>query len=106
MMNERRRGRHDERSLSGPAADAANKGLARDGEVLDGLPGVQLQGLEMPAFTGSFYFDIDDVTALWADLKDRVKIAYPMEEFQYGMREFAIYDNNGYMLQFGTPSRS
>ena len=29
-----------------------------------------------------------------------------MEEFHYGMREFAIYDNNGYMLQFGTPSRS
>jgi hypothetical protein len=23
----------------------------------------------------------------------------------YGMREFAIYDNNGYMLQFGTPTR-
>ena len=28
-----------------------------------------------------------------ADLKDRVKIAYPLEEFHYGMREFAIYDN-------------
>jgi hypothetical protein len=32
-----------------------------------------------------------------------VKIAYPMEDFEYGMREFAIYDNNGYMLQFGAP---
>jgi uncharacterized glyoxalase superfamily protein PhnB len=61
---------------------------------------------ETPAFTGSFYFDVDDVTALWADLKDRVKIAYPMEDFGYGMREFAIYDNNGYMLKFGTPVRS
>jgi uncharacterized glyoxalase superfamily protein PhnB len=59
---------------------------------------------ETPAFTGSFYFDVDDVTALWADLKDRVTIAYPMEDFAYGMREFAIYDNNGYMLQFGTSS--
>jgi hypothetical protein len=26
-----------------------------------------------------------------------------MEDFAYGMREFAIYDNNGYMLQFGAP---
>ena len=25
------------------------------------------------------------------------------ETFAYGMREFAIYDNNGYLLQFGTP---
>ena len=60
---------------------------------------------ETPAFTGSFYFEVDNVTALWADLKDRVAIAYPMEDFEYGMREFAIYDNNGYMLQFGTPVR-
>ena len=60
---------------------------------------------DRPGFTGSFYFDVDDVEALWVDLKDHVEIAYPMEEFHYGMREFAIYDNNGYMLQFGAPTR-
>jgi uncharacterized glyoxalase superfamily protein PhnB len=58
---------------------------------------------ETAAFTGSFYFNVDDVAALWIQLKDQVKIAYPMEDFEYGMREFAIYDNNGYMLQFGAP---
>jgi hypothetical protein len=26
-----------------------------------------------------------------------------MEDFHYGMREFAIFDNNGYLLQFGQP---
>ena len=41
------------------------------------------------------------MASLWADLKGRVAVAYPMEEFHYGMREFAIYDNNGYLLQFG-----
>jgi uncharacterized glyoxalase superfamily protein PhnB len=60
---------------------------------------------DAPVFTGSFYFNVDDVAALWADLKDIVKIAYPLEAFHYGMREFAIYDNNGYMLQFGAPLR-
>jgi len=30
-----------------------------------------------------------------------VRICYPIETFEYGMREFAIYDNNGYLLQFG-----
>src|SRR5262245_38413956 len=58
---------------------------------------------EAPVFTGSFYFNVDDVATLWVQLKDQVKIAYPMEDFEYGMREFAIYDNNGYMLQFGAP---
>ena len=28
--------------------------------------------------------------------KTVVKVGYPMEDFHYGMREFAIYDNNGY----------
>ena len=28
-------------------------------------------------------------------------VVYPMETFGYGMREFAVYDNNGYLLQFG-----
>jgi hypothetical protein len=30
-----------------------------------------------------------------------VTIVYPLEDFPYGMREFAIRDNNGYILQFG-----
>jgi len=34
-------------------------------------------------------------------LKDKVRVCYPLENFEYGMREFAIYDNNGYLLQFG-----
>jgi hypothetical protein len=38
---------------------------------------------------------------MWSRLKDRVKLCYPIETFDYGMREFAIYDNNEYILQFG-----
>jgi uncharacterized glyoxalase superfamily protein PhnB len=52
-------------------------------------------------FTGTFYFTTDDVDAMWKKLKDNIKICYEIENFDYGMREFAIYDNNGYMLQFG-----
>lgn len=54
-------------------------------------------------FTGSFYFNTDDVDALWDDLKDKAKICYEIDDFSYGMREFAIFDNNGYLLQFGKP---
>jgi catechol 2,3-dioxygenase-like lactoylglutathione lyase family enzyme len=52
-------------------------------------------------FTGSFYFTTDDVDALWIELKDKARICYELETFEHGMREFAIYDNNSYLLQFG-----
>lgn len=56
---------------------------------------------EKIGFTGTFYFNTDDVDTLWEELKDKARICYGIEEFFYGMREFAIYDNNGYLLQFG-----
>ncbi len=59
------------------------------------------EGDERPQFTGSLYFMCDDVDALWERVKGRAKVCYPIEDFPYGMREFAIYDNNGYLLQFG-----
>ncbi len=37
---------------------------------------------------------------LWK-LKDITNICYGIENFGHEMREFAIYDNNGYVLQFG-----
>jgi uncharacterized glyoxalase superfamily protein PhnB len=52
-------------------------------------------------FTGSFYFTTDDVDAMWETVKDKAKICYGIEDFVYGTREFAVYDNNGYTLQFG-----
>ncbi len=55
------------------------------------------------AFTGSFYFRTEDVDELWESLKDKARVCYPLEDFDHGMREFAIFDNNGYMLQFGRP---
>ena len=55
-----------------------------------------------PNFTGSFYFRTNDVDALWNTVKDKLRICYPIENFDYGMREFAVYDNNGYLLQFGS----
>ena len=58
---------------------------------------------DKPTFTGSFYFDVDDAAAVWETVKDHARICYPIEDFHYGMREFAIFDNNGYLLQFGQP---
>jgi len=54
-----------------------------------------------PVFTGSFYIMVDDVDALWNEISRKVGIVYAIDNFEYGMREFAIRDNNGFTLQFG-----
>ena len=52
-------------------------------------------------FSGSFYFNVDDVDALWEKLKQNCEVCYEPENFEWNMRAFAIFDNNGYILQFG-----
>ncbi|MFZ1684200.1 MAG: VOC family protein [Candidatus Zixiibacteriota bacterium] len=56
---------------------------------------------DKPLFTGSFYIYSDNVDQLWHQLHEKTSICYPIQDFFYNMREFAIYDNNGYLLQFG-----
>ncbi|HJQ38333.1 MAG TPA: VOC family protein [Thermoanaerobaculia bacterium] len=75
--------------------------LSRDGvAVMLALPNAHLP-FEKPVFTGSLYFRCDHVDELWQQLRDLANICYPIESFDYGMREFAIFENNGYVLQFG-----
>ncbi|RYZ22039.1 MAG: bleomycin resistance family protein [Chitinophagaceae bacterium] len=54
-----------------------------------------------PKYTGSFYLRTDDVEGWWQRLKDSADIVYPIETFDWGMREFAIRDLNGFMIQIG-----
>lgn len=61
----------------------------------------QHRNLHKPIMSGSLYIKTNEVATLWENLKSKCKICYPLEDFDYGMREFAIYDNNGYLLQFG-----
>ncbi len=52
-------------------------------------------------FTGAIYIHMDGIDELWEKVKDRAEVCFPVQNFDYGMREFGIYDNNGYLLQFG-----
>lgn len=71
-------------------------------EILFCLPNAH-RPFEKPDCTGSFYINTDDVDGLWETLKEQAEVVYNIENFEYGMREFAVYDNNGYVLQFGQP---
>lgn len=72
-------------------------------EIMAALP-LENEPFDRPVFTGSFYFLMEEgVDELWATFKGKAKICYPPETFPYSMREFAVFDNNGYLLQFGQP---
>ena len=75
--------------------------LNHDVEIMISLPNAHAP-FDKPRFTGSLYMKLDDVDALWQRVKDKTTVVYPLENFHYGMREFAIRDNNGYCLQFGS----
>jgi uncharacterized glyoxalase superfamily protein PhnB len=85
-------GRNDELGWAALQKDAV--------EIMLALPNAH-STFKNPAFTGSLYMRTDDVDALWVQLKDKTKVRYPIETFSWNMREFAIFDNNGYTLQFG-----
>ena len=71
--------------------------------VMIALPNAH-EPFDSPIFTGSLYFTCDDVDSAWQRLEGEADVCYPIESFEHGMREFAIFDNNGYLLQFGQES--
>lgn len=59
------------------------------------------RNLPSAILSGSLYIKTDQVDHWWEKLRLSCNVCYELETFEYGMREFAIYDNNGYLLQFG-----
>ncbi len=72
--------------------------LERDGVWLMFMHNAHLGA---PHATATQYIYVDDLDALWASIKDRVKAEWGPEDMRYGMKEFAIKDPDGYLLSFG-----
>lgn len=91
-------------SCTGKSDDDGWALLERDGVaiMLSGLS--EHEGDTKSVFSGSLYITCRAVDHVWTTVKNRAKICYPIENFPYGMREFGIYDNNGYLIQIGTPT--
>ena len=49
---------------------------------------------------GRFNFDVDDVDALWEDLRSRATVIEPLFDTPYGTRKFTICDPDGNELGF------
>lgn len=75
--------------------------LVRDNvQVMIAVPS-QHPEFNSPQMSGSIYIKTDDVEKIWKELKDKTDICYPIDNYETGMREFAIFDNNRYIIQFG-----
>jgi uncharacterized glyoxalase superfamily protein PhnB len=53
-----------------------------------------------PSFTGTLYFRVVGVEALYARVRERPEVVWPLEQQDYGTREFGIRDPDGYVLAF------
>jgi catechol 2,3-dioxygenase-like lactoylglutathione lyase family enzyme len=56
-----------------------------------------------PTFTGGLYLFPHDLERVAAELNGRVPFIWGLEESEYGYREFAIRDPDGYTLVFAEP---
>jgi uncharacterized glyoxalase superfamily protein PhnB len=54
--------------------------------------------------TGTLFIEVDEVEALYQELKDKVPIVMPFLVQWYGMKEFAIADPDGYVITFAQRS--
>ena len=57
-----------------------------------------------PVFSGTLYVFPESVTALADEYHGKVEFAWGPEVMDYGMREFAVQDPNGYFLAFSEPA--
>ena len=57
-----------------------------------------------PGLSGQLWIDVSDVTTLHARIAGKVAIEWGPEVYDYGRREFAIKDCNGYLLTFSEPA--
>ena len=50
--------------------------------------------------SGTIYFAVNDVDAFYARVPRGVEIAWPLQNMDYGSREFGLVDCNGYHIAF------
>ncbi len=54
-----------------------------------------------PNLTGDIYITTDNVDAIWDSIQGKASIKSEIADRHYLMRDFSIWDNNGYELCFG-----
>jgi catechol 2,3-dioxygenase-like lactoylglutathione lyase family enzyme len=74
--------------------------VRRDGIAIILVGEGQRLDLKAPSFSGVLYLFPESVDGLAAELDGKVPYAWGPEDTEFGMREFAIRDPDGYTLVF------
>ena len=53
-----------------------------------------------PIFSGTLYVMTNDLDSLAQEFKGKVEFVWGPEVMDYGMKEFAVQDPNGYFIAF------
>ena len=53
-----------------------------------------------PTLTGTLYFNVIGVEELFARISKQVEVVWPLEDQEYGTRDFGVRDSDGYLLAF------
>jgi uncharacterized glyoxalase superfamily protein PhnB len=82
-----------------------------DVRIFLNAPGPALE--EYPAFRGrpiggtlTLFVEVENISASYDELKDRVQVVMPLEAKWYGVTEFAFLDPDGYIITFAQPATS
>lgn len=57
-----------------------------------------------PICSGTFYVFTNELDALAEEFRTTVEFAWGPETMDYGMKEFAVRDPNGYLIAFAEPA--
>lgn len=91
--------------LCGEGVDTGWIELRRGELVLQFYADAPLGTPDTPIMSGTIYVHADGVDALAEEWRDRLKFEWGPETMEYGMREFAFRDPNGYLIAFAAPQR-
>jgi catechol 2,3-dioxygenase-like lactoylglutathione lyase family enzyme len=80
--------------------------VRRDGVAIILYTEAFLRDDDRPKFSGALYIFPESVEQLAAELRGKVSFAWGPDETDFGTREFAIRDPDGYTIIFAEPSRS
>jgi uncharacterized glyoxalase superfamily protein PhnB len=78
--------------------------LSLGGAVLQFYRDPPIGTLPVPSLSGTIYVHVEDIAALSAPISNQVPFEWGPETMDYGMREFAVRDPNGYFVAFASPA--
>ncbi len=85
-------------------SDPIRTEVRRDGVAIILLAEARRVGESTPKFSGALYIFPESVDRLAEELRGKVPFAWGPEETEFGIREFAVRDPDGYTLVFAEPA--